>query len=290
MGYAKLFSSITESSLWSEPKEVRLLFVSMLARADSIGFIESSVTGLARLANLSIQETEKSLEALSGPDPYSKNPANEGRRIVKVPGGWCLVNYEEYRDRRDDRDRRDYMREYMRRYREKLAVNNDANGKAQNAYPVSEKRLCKPQAEAEAKAQQAEADAEASACKHAGEESGPGVVPAGGRSAQDVLAVPAPDSAGGGMPAVPASDRETAIRHVRAVDAVCGVGSPIGPRFRQRATDALRAIVVAGGDPLAIASDIRQRSVGKPKPGPWMLKALEDEAGIAAKAKGEVVR
>ena len=123
MSYAKLFSSITESSLWSEPKEVRLLFVSMLARADSTGFVEASVPGLARMANLTREEVEASLATLEGPDKDSKDQT-DGRRILKVSGGWVLVNYEAYRNRSSDEDRREYMREYMREYRRKHGVNN----------------------------------------------------------------------------------------------------------------------------------------------------------------------
>ena len=89
MGYAKLFSTITESSLWSESIEVRVLFVSMLAKADAIGFVEAAVPGLARMANLSVNSVNNALTVLESPDPNSKNPANEGRRIAKVDGGCC---------------------------------------------------------------------------------------------------------------------------------------------------------------------------------------------------------
>lgn len=151
--YAKLFSSITESSLWSEPKEVRLLFVTMLAKADQVGFVEASVIGLARVANLSVEETQAALEVLRSPDPYSKNPANEGRRIIDVQGGFMLLNYEDYRERRNAEERREYMREYMREYRKgKLSVNS---GKLPLA-PVNRGKPRLAQAEAET---EAEADA-----------------------------------------------------------------------------------------------------------------------------------
>jgi hypothetical protein len=143
--YAKLFSSITESSLWSEPKEVRLLFVTMLAKADQMGFVEASIPGLARVANLTVEETERSLECLKSPDKYSKNPENEGRRVMAVPGGFVLLNYEDYRARRSTEERREYMREYMREYR-KPSVNDVKRGKPQLA--------------------QAEAEAEAEKTKH----------------------------------------------------------------------------------------------------------------------------
>lgn len=126
MSYAKLFSSITESSLWSEPKEVRLLFVTMLAKANSVGFVEASIPGLARVSNLTQQEVETAIPILENPDPFSKNPECDGRRIIKAPGGWMVLNYEDYRNRQSEEERREYMREYMRDYRKgcKQAVNN----------------------------------------------------------------------------------------------------------------------------------------------------------------------
>src|SRR5262245_32416311 len=126
MGYAKLFSSITESSLWCEPKEVRLLFVSMLAKADATGFVEAAIPGLAKLSNLTLEEVEEAIISLENPDPHSKNPDFEGRRILKVPGGWLLLNYESYRARQD-RDRKEYMREYMKNHRDKQRI--PPNGK-----------------------------------------------------------------------------------------------------------------------------------------------------------------
>jgi len=140
--FAKMFSSITESSLWSEPKEVRLLFVTMLAKADSCGFIEASVPGLARVANLTIEETVTSLEVLQSPDTYSKNPDNEGRRILSVVGGFMLLNYEDYRARRNSEERREYMREYMSNYRKqsanKLAKSNRSKSQLAQAETETE--------------------------------------------------------------------------------------------------------------------------------------------------------
>jgi hypothetical protein len=150
MAYAKLFSTITESSLWSASKDARILFMSMLAKADQVGFVEAALPGLARLANLTMAETEGALAVLMAPDPYSKSPDCDGARVVKVERGWCLVNYEAYRDRRDDDSKREYMRTYMRQYR--------ANGNAPTTTCEQPVNSCKPlldevgQAEAEAEA------------------------------------------------------------------------------------------------------------------------------------------
>lgn len=148
--FAKLFSSITESSLWSEPKEVRLLFVTMLAKADQNGFVEASVPGLARVANLSVSETDTALDCLQSPDPYSKNPDNEGRRVLSVPGGFVLLNYEDYRSRRNTEERREYMRDYIREYRKK-ACKQPVNSSKQKKTSVnrSKPRLAKAETETE---------------------------------------------------------------------------------------------------------------------------------------------
>lgn len=142
--FVKLFSSITESSLWSEPKEVRLLFVTMLAKANQIGFVEASLPGLARVANLSMEETVSALECLQSPDKFSKNPENEGRRIISVPGGFMILNYEDYRERRNVEERQEYMRNYMKAYRKRKQTETDVN--------TSKPPLAKAEAEAEAEA------------------------------------------------------------------------------------------------------------------------------------------
>jgi hypothetical protein len=149
MSYAKLFGTITDSSLWSASKDARILFVSMLARADSTGFVEAALPGLARIANLSLSETEIALADLMAPDPHSKSPEHEGRRVVVVPRGWCLVNYEAYRERRNDEERREYMREYMQKYRKtsKLPVNKNVNDV--NKSKSSKPQLAKAETETE---------------------------------------------------------------------------------------------------------------------------------------------
>lgn len=143
MGYAKLFSSITESSLWSESKEARLLFVSMLARADAEGFVEAAVPGLARIANLTIDEVQSALTVLESPDKFSKqrHEDDDGRRLVRLLNGWKIVNYAYYRNRRQEEERREYQREYRAKYRSEgrdksrhrsTLVNNGQHGQPQS--------------------------------------------------------------------------------------------------------------------------------------------------------------
>lgn len=148
-GFAKLYGTITESSLWTTSKETRLLFITMLARCDETGFMEAVPSGLARTANLTLEETHRALEELGLPDPESKSKALDGRRVVKVDRGYMVVNYEEFRKRRDEVARREYMRDYMRKYRE--TGEDPRKHPLTNVNTVNQSKPCKPQlAQAEA--------------------------------------------------------------------------------------------------------------------------------------------
>lgn len=99
-GYVKIFGSILGSSVWSESAATRIVWITMLAMADQNGHVEASVSGLARFANVSPAQCRAAIDALSAPDPDSKSPEFEGRRIEKDEGGWAILNYLKYRDLR----------------------------------------------------------------------------------------------------------------------------------------------------------------------------------------------
>lgn len=115
--YTKLFSSITASTIVSEPLATRWLWVTMLAMADASGNVWGSVPGLARIANIELADAERALAAFLAPDRYSRTKDNEGRRIEEIEGGWRLLNHAKYRAIRSAEERREYMREYMRNRR-----------------------------------------------------------------------------------------------------------------------------------------------------------------------------
>jgi hypothetical protein len=97
--YSKIFSKIVDSSIWLEDTPTRLLWMMMIAVMDEHGFCQfASVGNLAHRARLSIEETERALAVLEAPDPDSANPANEGRRVSRVDGGWLVLNAQVFRD------------------------------------------------------------------------------------------------------------------------------------------------------------------------------------------------
>lgn len=108
--YAKLFSSIITSSLWTEDNSTKVLFITMLALADREGYVYGSANGIARVACLTPEETKTGIAVLSSPDPNSsdstRNPENNGRRIEPIDGGWKIINYPYYRDLHDADERR----------------------------------------------------------------------------------------------------------------------------------------------------------------------------------------
>lgn len=110
--YTKLFSSITESTIWGEAYSTRIVWVTMLAMVDASGMVYGTVPGLARRANVTREECDAALASFLAPDPDSRTPENEGRRIEKADGGWMLINHAKYAAVRDEAERREYKRQW----------------------------------------------------------------------------------------------------------------------------------------------------------------------------------
>jgi len=117
-GYTKLFGSLIGSTIWrQESKNLKLVWITMLAMSNKHGEVMTSIPGLADFAKVTLEECLECLEILKQPDPYSRTPDNEGRRIEAIPGGWRILNFLKYRDTMDEDDRRAYFREKQREYR-----------------------------------------------------------------------------------------------------------------------------------------------------------------------------
>jgi hypothetical protein len=116
-GFTKLFSSIVTSSIWSEDDKTRIMWVTMLATADADGHVDGAIPGMAAVARMTVEDAERAIAKLEAPDPYSRTADHEGRRIERAPGGWKILNYQQYRQRGQDKDgsRAKYMRNYRHR-------------------------------------------------------------------------------------------------------------------------------------------------------------------------------
>ena len=145
--YTKLFSSITASTIWQEPDGTRLTWITMLAMSRKDGCVYGSVPGLAHQANVSVAAVRKALACFLAPDPDSRTKDYEGRRIEEIDGGWRLLNHEKFRKIRSAEERREYMREFMRKKRadaklaDSLAMSTDVAPPAPAPTPSTEKEL-----------------------------------------------------------------------------------------------------------------------------------------------------
>jgi hypothetical protein len=136
-GYTKLFSSILASTIWQESKETKIIWITMLAASNKDGLVEASVPGLAHMAKLTIPETEDALRVLESPDPYSRTPAFEGRRIQKSKGGWQILNHDKYREQMSAAERKEYNRIKQQESRaRRVARGDDVNDEPSNVNDI----------------------------------------------------------------------------------------------------------------------------------------------------------
>lgn len=129
MAYVKLDCDILDSSLWVEDLTVRVVFITMLAMADSEGFCRATAPGIARRGNMLLADVRVALEVLQQPDPDSRTPARDGRRIQRMDGGYLVLNYLLYRDK----DFGAALR--MRRYRERQRIQQLNDSVTRNVTP-----------------------------------------------------------------------------------------------------------------------------------------------------------
>jgi len=132
--FTKLFSSITESTIWAEPDHIRIAWITMLAMADRKGRVWSSLPGLQNRARITLEQAEEAIERFMAPDKYSRTADNDGRRITPIDGGWRLLNYEKYRSIQDDEAVLHSKRNYIngRRLAENIA--EEVVGKKQERF------------------------------------------------------------------------------------------------------------------------------------------------------------
>jgi uncharacterized phage protein (TIGR02220 family) len=97
VGFTKLDEGIVLSSIWDEPSTTRVVWVTMLAMADQDGMVMCSRSGLNRTANISQEDFDIAISCLESPDPDSRSPEFEGRRVQRCDGGWLILNHAKYR-------------------------------------------------------------------------------------------------------------------------------------------------------------------------------------------------
>ena len=91
--------------------------------ADKYGTVDMTPEAIARLTTIPLEHVRVGLAALEQPDPDSRTPDEDGRRIVRLnpdrTWGWRIVNYEHFRTIRSAEERREYHKRYWHTRKDK---------------------------------------------------------------------------------------------------------------------------------------------------------------------------
>lgn len=147
--YAKLFESLTDSTVWALPHHVRVVWVTIMAKADRTGYLAMSVYMLARASNVTLSECEEALALFMAPDPHSRTKDHEGRRLIPGPDGWQVVNYVKYRNMRSEEERREYRAEWMRNHRQQQKREQPVNRVNESVHKAEAEAEAEPKAKKE---------------------------------------------------------------------------------------------------------------------------------------------
>lgn len=120
--FAKIYGSIFTGSLRGKSDEI-LVFVNLLTHATCEGVADIHPTVIADETGLPLCNVTSALVTLGAPDPDSRSPKEEGKRIVSLDAhrswGWRIVNHEFYRSLSSDNRYKEMTRERVRRYRQR---------------------------------------------------------------------------------------------------------------------------------------------------------------------------
>jgi hypothetical protein len=101
--------------------------MTFLATMDEDGYCHFAAIGnVAQRAVVTPEEAKTAITILELPDVNSSDPAHEGRRIERVPGGWMVLNAPKYRELATREHAKEKNRTNVRAFRERKK--QDCNG------------------------------------------------------------------------------------------------------------------------------------------------------------------
>ena len=131
--YGKVFTSIYQGTLYGQ-WEALVTFIQMIVLCDADGMIDMTPHAISARTSIPLDIIMKGIGVLEAPDPYSRTPDQEGRRIERIdahrPWGWHIVNHDMYMRLQDADMVRAQTKERVRKHRlakESVTV-TDGNG------------------------------------------------------------------------------------------------------------------------------------------------------------------
>lgn len=116
MGWTPLDEGLLTSTLLAKGPTPVAIWTLLLASSDRFGVSKLTPSAAASLLRISDDEALKAFETLQGNDPGSRNPAHNGKRIIKTEDGyWALVSFDKYRKITSKNRAAERQRKYMER-------------------------------------------------------------------------------------------------------------------------------------------------------------------------------
>ena len=138
--YGKIFDSMYEGTLHGHWQAIVTL-QQMLVLCSSEGVIDMTPQAISARTSIPIEIITKGISDLESPDPHSRTPGVDGRRIVLIddhrPWGWMIVNYAKYQKLRSREEKLQADRERIAERRKELK-NNDVASRSNQSQPVAE--------------------------------------------------------------------------------------------------------------------------------------------------------
>lgn len=121
--YGKIFDSIYDGTL-AEDWRALVTFQQLIVLCDADGIVDMTPYTISKRTGIPIEHIEAGLRVLENPDPYSRTPDEDGKRIQLLdpdnrPWGWYIVNHAKYRGYHDADAIRVQNRERKRKQRER---------------------------------------------------------------------------------------------------------------------------------------------------------------------------
>jgi hypothetical protein len=135
--YGKVFDSIYDGTLYGHWEAI-VTMQQFIVLASPDGVVDMTPQAIAARTSIPLDIITKGIKVLSEPDPYTRTPGEDGRRIVLMdehrPWGWRLVNHGKYMRLRNMAQKREADRT---RIAEKRNKNKDVAIESQSVANVA---------------------------------------------------------------------------------------------------------------------------------------------------------
>jgi len=126
--FGKFYESTFTGSMMGKGPGVFAVWAYIIAHTKPDSYVEINPKLIAILIGMDVNDVVNIINSFCTPDVYSRSKAESGRRLIKKGEFiYKVVNYNAYRNFRSDEERKVYMREYMKKYRNKNKNLEDVN-------------------------------------------------------------------------------------------------------------------------------------------------------------------